>query len=87
MSDTKIRRRHLLVVSDLSWSAGRNQRTEVEDRDPVTEVQDEAHVVVDQQDRHTCIAYRPQPIRQPEALGAVESRRWFIEQQETRVAG
>ena len=41
--------------------------------------------MVDQQDRDAAVPHAPQPLCQPEALGAVEPGRRFIEQEEPRL--
>ena len=75
------------VRPDLLRGPGRDQRAEVEDVDRVAQVQHEAHVVVDQQDRDAGVAHLPQPLGQPEALGAVEPGRRFVEQEESGLTG
>ena len=87
MRRAEIRRRHPLVVTDLVGGSVRDQRAEVQHIDGVAEVQDEAHIVIDQQDRHPGVADPTQPLGQPEALRAVESRRRFVEEEEAGLTG
>src|SRR5579871_2748713 len=69
------------VGANRRWWARGDQAPEVEDLDPIAKVEDEVHVVVDDQDGDTAVANVPQTLPEPAALRRVKTASRLIQEQ------
>src|SRR5262249_20321278 len=73
------------VLANLVRQALGDLLAELQHDDAVADAHDQAHVVLDEQDRDARVADAPDEFEQPVLLRGVEAGRWLVEAQQRRV--